>query len=60
MVRDCCCRERKEEPYKVGERNQEKEARTKVVEVAKSKQIPPHPILCRIQYSGTESINTDN
>lgn len=60
MARDCGCRERREELYKIKERNKEKEERTKVVEVAKRKQIPPHPILCRIQYSGTESINTDN
>lgn len=60
MVRDCCCRERKEELHKVRERNREKEERTQVVEAAKRKQIPPRPILHRIQYAGTESINTDN
>lgn len=51
---------KEEELHKVTERNEEKEERTGVVEVAKRKQIPSHPILCRIQYLGTESINTDN
>lgn len=55
MVRDCCCRGKKRGAVQ----NQEKEESAKV-EVAKRKQIPPCPILCRIQYSGTESINTDN
>lgn len=51
---------KEEELHKVSERNGEKEERTGVVVVAKRKQIPSRPILCRIQYSRTESIKTDN
>lgn len=40
-----------------GKKEKEESAKVKI---AKRKQIPPCPILCRIQYSGTESINTDN
>lgn len=50
----------KGEQIKVRKRNEEKVGSAGDVEGARRKQIPPCPILCRIHYSGTESLNADN